>query len=148
MTQPIGYIYCPPDFDQTRLLSGPDSESIAKIAHETYTDIAYHKEKNAIQISGESQQDVYAAQTKLNLLFFPVVVKSKRQWARPDRPGQWGQRRDSGSDGNGKLRKMRSESFINGSTGWNSGSSAATTGWNSSNGTVGGFNDRPVHGWK
>jgi hypothetical protein len=62
---------------------------------ETYTDIAYIKEKNAIQIAGEGHEDVYKAQNQLNTLFFPVVVKSKRQWARPDRPGSWGQRRDT-----------------------------------------------------
>lgn len=35
-------------------------------------------------------------------------MKSKRQWARPDRPGSWGQRRDS-IPHHPELRKMRSE---------------------------------------
>lgn len=56
------------------------------------------------------------SQNQLNTLFFPVIVKSKRQWARPDRPGVWGQRRDSttprsGANPNG-LRKMKSESAL------------------------------------
>ncbi|KAJ3034552.1 hypothetical protein HDV00_004965, partial [Rhizophlyctis rosea] len=83
---------------------------------DTYTDISYIKEKNAIQISGETHDDVYKAQNQLNTLFFPVIVKSKRQWARPDRPGVWGQRRDSAGPGNGRnqngLRKMKSESAL------------------------------------
>ncbi|KAJ1551744.1 hypothetical protein HK096_002449 [Nowakowskiella sp. JEL0078] len=114
--------------------------------------IAYHKEKNAIQITGETQEDVYKAQTALNALFFPVIIKSKRQWARPDRPGQWGQRRDysnsnsadaNNANGNVRLRKMRSESYLQtrqqpqqngwgGSPGWNSNANDSTTGhgWN------------------
>ncbi|KAI8848921.1 hypothetical protein BC829DRAFT_392934 [Chytridium lagenaria] len=83
---------------------------------DTYTDISYIKDKNAIQISGETHDDVYKAQNQLNSLFFPVIVKSKRQWARPDRPGSWGQRRDSSgpttpTTGHG-LRKMKSESAL------------------------------------
>ncbi|KAI9203002.1 uncharacterized protein BJ171DRAFT_157850 [Polychytrium aggregatum] len=96
----VGYVYCPPGWDEQRLRSGPDAEAIGQIAVSTYTDIAYIKEKNAIQISGETHDDVYQAQNKLNALFFPVIVKSKRQWARPDRPGVWGQRRDSTNGGN------------------------------------------------
>ncbi|KAJ3097476.1 hypothetical protein HDU97_004843 [Phlyctochytrium planicorne] len=87
---------------------------------DTYTDISYIKDKNAIQISGETHDDVYKAQNQLNSLFFPVIVKSKRQWARPDRPGSWGQRRDSSGPNNaatngngGGLRKMKSESALN-----------------------------------
>jgi hypothetical protein len=48
----------------------------------------------------------------MNELFFPVVVKSKRQWARPDRPGSWGQRRDGAGGGQGGLRRMKSESAL------------------------------------
>ncbi|KAL2916248.1 hypothetical protein HK105_204339 [Polyrhizophydium stewartii] len=79
---------------------------------DTFTDIAYIKEKNAIQITGESHDDVYKAQSQLNTLFFPVIVKSKKQWARPDRPGNWGQRRDSNGGSQG-LRRMRSEPSFN-----------------------------------
>jgi hypothetical protein len=54
------------------------------------------------------------SQNQLNNLFFPVIVKSKRQWARPDRPGNWGQRRDNAAVPNGApLRKMKSESALN-----------------------------------
>ncbi|TPX67768.1 hypothetical protein SpCBS45565_g03564 [Spizellomyces sp. 'palustris'] len=111
-----GFVYCPPGWDEQRLRAGPDAEAIGKIAMDTYTDISYIKEKNAIQISGETHDDVYKAQNQLNTLFFPVIVKSKRQWARPDRPGVWGQRRDSttprpGANPNG-LRKMKSESAL------------------------------------
>ncbi|KAI8903907.1 hypothetical protein PhCBS80983_g05692 [Powellomyces hirtus] len=113
-----GFVYCPPGWDEQRLRAGPDAEAIGKIAMDTYTDISYIKEKNAIQISGETHDDVYKAQNQLNALFFPVIVKSKRQWARPDRPGVWGQRRDSSSAGPrqpggvGGLRKMKSESAL------------------------------------
>lgn len=47
-----------------------------------------------------------------------MIVKSKRQWARPDRPGVWGQRRDNTTPANGQrtvpggLRKMKSESAL------------------------------------
>ncbi len=58
---------------------GQDSKKIKDIAMETYTDITYIKEKNAIQIQGETHEDVYKAQTSLNTLFFPIVVKSKKQ---------------------------------------------------------------------
>ncbi|KAJ3085074.1 hypothetical protein HK102_000344 [Quaeritorhiza haematococci] len=105
-----GFVYCPPGWDEQRLRAGADADAIRNIALETYTDIAYIKEKNAIQISGETHDDVYKAQNRLNTLFFPVIVKSKRQWARPDRPGSWGQRRDS--NGRGGLRKMKSESSL------------------------------------
>lgn len=106
-----GYIYCPPDWDETRLRTGPDAEAIREIAFATYTDIVFIKEKNAIQISGESHEEVYKAQTELNALFFPVIVKSKRQWVRPERPGVWGQRRDGQpAEKSWKaLRKMKSE---------------------------------------
>ncbi|KAI8803680.1 hypothetical protein BJ742DRAFT_776931 [Cladochytrium replicatum] len=122
----IGFVYCPPGWDEQRLRAGPDADAIRTIAIDTYTDIAYIKEKNSIQITGESHDDVYKAQNQLNTLFFPVIVKSKRQWARPDRPGVWGQRRDlngnptnqtsengnnnrySNSQNNG-IRKMKSE---------------------------------------
>ncbi|KAJ3075744.1 hypothetical protein HK102_005544 [Quaeritorhiza haematococci] len=111
-----GFVYCPPGWDEQRLRAGPDADAIRNIALETYTDIAYIKEKNAIQISGETHDDVYKAQNQLNTLFFPVVVKSKRQWARPDRPGSWGQRRDGnrngGPSGPSGLRKMKSESSL------------------------------------
>ncbi|KAI9002668.1 hypothetical protein HDU85_001754 [Gaertneriomyces sp. JEL0708] len=110
-----GFVYCPPGWDEQRLRAGPDAEAIGKIAMDTYTDISYIKEKNAIQISGETHDDVYKAQNQLNTLFFPVIVKSKRQWARPDRPGVWGQRRDSTGgrvNGAGGLRKMKSESAL------------------------------------
>ncbi|KAI9363473.1 hypothetical protein DFJ73DRAFT_756516 [Zopfochytrium polystomum] len=106
-----GFVYCPPGWDEARLRSGPDAEAIGKIAMETFTDISYIKEKNAIQISGETHDEVYAAQNQLNNIFFPVIVKSKRQWARPDRPGGWGQRRDAQFN-NSPLRKMRSESSL------------------------------------
>ncbi|KAJ3127109.1 hypothetical protein HK098_006806 [Nowakowskiella sp. JEL0407] len=141
MTTPvdvIGYVYCPPGWDSNRLQAGEEAESITKIALETYTDIAYHKEKNAIQISGESQEDVYKAQTALNAIFFPVIVKSKRQWARPDRPGQWGQRRDyynNGSNPPNHIRKMKSESFLqtqhtlSAPPDWPSQSGSNPTGW-------------------
>ncbi|KAJ3184230.1 hypothetical protein HDU87_005077 [Geranomyces variabilis] len=130
-----GFVYCPPGWDELRLRSGPDAEAIGKIAMDTYTDISYIKEKNAIQISGETHDDVYKAQNQLNALFFPVIVKSKRQWARPDRPGVWGQRRDSsaarpaGGPGSGGLRKMKSESALQASS-----RSADTHGGNSSYG--------------
>ncbi|KAH6596061.1 hypothetical protein BASA50_005358 [Batrachochytrium salamandrivorans] len=103
-----GYTYCPPGWDEQRLRNGPDAEVISRIAMDTYTDIAYIKDKNTIQVVGETHDDVYRAQSQLNLLFFPIPVKSKKQWARPDRPGTWGQRRDSLSQGNA-LRRMRSE---------------------------------------
>ncbi|KAJ3299700.1 hypothetical protein HK104_007628 [Borealophlyctis nickersoniae] len=110
-----GFVYCPPGWDEQRLRAGPDAEAIGKIAMDTFTDISYIKEKNAIQISGETHDDVYKAQNQLNTLFFPVIVKSKRQWARPDRPGVWGQRRDAsanaGRPGSG-IRKMKSESAL------------------------------------
>ncbi|KAJ3119124.1 hypothetical protein HDU96_000039 [Phlyctochytrium bullatum] len=117
LTDVIGFVYCPPGWDEHRLRSGPDAEAIGKIAMDTYTDISYIKDKNAIQISGETHDDVYKAQNQLNSLFFPVIVKSKRQWARPDRPGSWGQRRDSSGPGpapgpHGGLRKMKSESAL------------------------------------
>ncbi|KAI8929694.1 hypothetical protein BC831DRAFT_547418 [Entophlyctis helioformis] len=113
-TDVSGFIYCPPGWDEQRLLSGPEAEAISKIALDTFTDIAFIREKNAIQITGETHDDVYKAQSQLNSIFFPVVVKSKKQWVRPDRPGNWGQRRDSpsvvGSNSNGDgLRRMRSE---------------------------------------
>ncbi|KAI9098731.1 hypothetical protein DFS34DRAFT_618747 [Phlyctochytrium arcticum] len=120
-----GFVYCPPGWDEQRLRAGPDAEAIAKIAMDTYTDISYIKDKNAIQISGETHDDVYKAQNQLNTLFFPVIVKSKRQWARPDRPGVWGQRRDSTAPaqramgtgiGSNGLRKMKSESALNART--------------------------------
>ncbi|KAI8823487.1 uncharacterized protein EV422DRAFT_521191 [Fimicolochytrium jonesii] len=111
-----GFVYCPPGWDEQRLRAGPDAEAIGKIAMDTYTDISYIKEKNAIQISGETHDDVYKAQNQLNELFFPVIVKSKRQWARPDRPGVWGQRRDVAASAGGRqgggLRKMKSESAL------------------------------------
>ncbi|KAJ3217135.1 hypothetical protein HK099_005591 [Clydaea vesicula] len=112
-----GFVYCPPGWDEARLREGNDADQIKAIAMDTYTDIAYIKEKNAIQIAGESHEDVYKAQTQLNTLFFPVIVKSKRQWARPDRPGSWGQRRDSvnvgyGGQNHGGLRRMKSESAL------------------------------------
>ncbi|RKO93753.1 hypothetical protein BDK51DRAFT_30173 [Blyttiomyces helicus] len=109
-----GFVYCPPGWDEQRLRAGPDAEAIGKIALETYTDIAFIREKNAIQISGETHDDVYKAQNQLNLIFFPVIVKSKRQWARPDRPGVWGQRRDTNAPRPppGGLRKMKSESAL------------------------------------
>ncbi|KAJ3204629.1 hypothetical protein HDU83_008122 [Entophlyctis luteolus] len=111
-----GFCYCPPGWDELRLRSGPDAEAIAKIAIETFTDIAYIKEKNAIQIIGESHDEVYAAQTKLNDIFFPVIVRSKKQWARPDRPGSWGQRRDSvAAPAGSALRKMTSMTNMGGS---------------------------------
>jgi hypothetical protein len=63
----------------------------------------------------------------MNELFFPVVVKSKRQWARPDRPGNWGQRRDGAGGGReGGLRRMKSEGAMrygqeeSGGNGWGS----------------------------
>ncbi|KAJ1568132.1 hypothetical protein HK405_003538 [Cladochytrium tenue] len=90
-----GFVYCPPGWDEARLRCGPDAEAIGKIALETFTDISFIKEKNAIQIVGETHDEVYAAQNRLNGIFFPIVVKSRRQWARPDRPGAWGQRRDT-----------------------------------------------------
>ena len=49
---------------------------------------------NSIQILGDTQDNVYKAQSDLNVMFFPPEVKSKKAWARPDKPGQWGQRRD------------------------------------------------------
>ncbi|KAJ3333330.1 hypothetical protein HDU76_009302 [Blyttiomyces sp. JEL0837] len=118
-----GFVYCPPGWDEARLRSGPDAEAIGKIAMDTFTDISYIKEKNAIQISGETHDEVYAAQNQLNNIFFPVIVKSKRQWARPDRPGNWGQRRDAPPAPHGSpLRKMKSESSL--------GMSASRTGIN------------------
>lgn len=56
-----GYVYCPPDWDEIRLRTGSDADAIRKIAMDTYTDIAYIKEKNAIQIIGEMHDDVYKA---------------------------------------------------------------------------------------
>ncbi|KAI8898042.1 hypothetical protein BC833DRAFT_591303 [Globomyces pollinis-pini] len=91
----IGLIYCPLDFDNQRLSYGSDATQIQQIALDTCTDISYIHTKNAIQIAGDTQQDVFNAQNKLNNLFFPVALKSKKSWARPDRPGQWGQRRDA-----------------------------------------------------
>ncbi|KAJ3197409.1 hypothetical protein HK101_003835 [Irineochytrium annulatum] len=108
-----GFIYCPPGWDELRLRSGPDAEAIGKIAFDTFTDISFIKDKNAIQISGETHDDVYKAQNALNNLFFPVIVRSKRQWVRPDRPGGWGQRRDSSAaTPSAPLRKMRSEPML------------------------------------
>eukprot|EP00842_Homolaphlyctis_polyrhiza_P001500 jgi/Hompol1/2350/HPOL_005960-RA len=80
----------------------------------TFTDIAYVRDKNAIQIVGESHEDVYQAQNKLNLLFHPVVHKSKKQWVRPDRPGDWGERRDStiAKETSRQLRRMQSEPVL------------------------------------
>ncbi|KAI9347333.1 hypothetical protein BDR26DRAFT_1004951 [Obelidium mucronatum] len=113
-TDITGFCYCPPGWDEARLRSGPDAEAIAKIAIDTFTDIAYIKDKNAIQIIGESHDEVYAAQTKLNDIFFPVIVRSKKQWARPDRPGNWGQRRDSvAAPAGSALRKMNSVGSFN-----------------------------------
>ncbi|KAJ3412003.1 hypothetical protein HDV05_001384 [Chytridiales sp. JEL 0842] len=121
-----GFVYCPPGWDEHRLRSGPDAEVIGKIAMETYTDLSYIKDKNAIKILGETNEDVYKAQTQLNSLLSPPPSKSKRQWARPDRPGGWGQRRDLSSpsmsnlsgaaaagagNGNG-LRRMKSEAVL------------------------------------
>ncbi|KAJ3254499.1 hypothetical protein HK103_007135 [Boothiomyces macroporosus] len=60
-----------------------------KIALETFTDITFVHDKNAIQIMGDTQEDVFKAQSQLNLLFFPVNTKSKKSWARPDRPGKF-----------------------------------------------------------
>ncbi|KAJ3062605.1 hypothetical protein HDU98_001523 [Podochytrium sp. JEL0797] len=109
-TDVTGFCYCPPGWDEGRLRSGPDAEAIAQIAIETFTDIAYIKEKNAIQIIGETHEEVYAAQTKLNDIFFPVIVRSKKQWARPDRPGNWGQRRDNvAAPAGSAIRKMTSD---------------------------------------
>ncbi|KAJ3102028.1 hypothetical protein HK100_004436, partial [Physocladia obscura] len=114
-TDITGFCYCPPGWDEQRLRAGPDADAIAKIAIDTFTDIAYIKEKNAIQIIGELHEEVYAAQTKLNDLFFPVIVRSKKQWTRPDRPGNWGQRRDSvAAPAGSAIGKMTFISNING----------------------------------
>lgn len=130
-----GFVFLPPVWDEERLRHGEDAAAITKIAMDTYTDIAYIKEKNAIQIIGETHDDVYKAQTSLNTLFFPVIVKSKRQWARPDRPGiiarsvnfsgSWGQRRDGTGSG---MRRMKSESALK-SAGGAVGGAHNYTGW-------------------
>lgn len=104
----IGFVFCPPGWDESRLTSGEDSAMITTIANETYTDIAFIKEKNAIQIIGETHDDVYKAQNRLNSLFFPVAQKSKRAWTRPDKPGAWGQSRRSSTN----LRRMASVSHM------------------------------------
>ncbi|KAI8611019.1 hypothetical protein BC830DRAFT_1084367 [Chytriomyces sp. MP71] len=108
-----GFVFMPPGWDENRLRTGVEADAIAQIAHDTFTDIAYIKEKNAITIIGETHEDVYAAQTKLNDVFFPVIVRSKKQWARPDRPGNWGQRRDSVQPPAGSaLRRMNSDASL------------------------------------
>jgi hypothetical protein len=60
---------------------------------------------------------MYDRQTQINQLFFPVTSKPKKQWARPDRPGPWGQRRDGLLEEElstkKSLRKMKSEFRLN-----------------------------------
>ncbi|KAJ3403888.1 hypothetical protein CcCBS67573_g08032 [Chytriomyces confervae] len=121
-----GFVYMPPGWDEGRLRAGAEADAIAKIALDTFTDIAYIKDKNAIQIIGETHDEVYAAQTKLNDIFFPVIVRSKKQWARPDRPGSWGQRRDSvAAPAGSALRKMNSDLSLRN----NYGNPAGNGGW-------------------
>ncbi|KAJ8323541.1 hypothetical protein QVD99_006912 [Batrachochytrium dendrobatidis] len=105
-----GYVYCPPGWNEMRLRTGTDAAAISKIAMDTFTDIAYIKDKNAIQVIGESHDDVYKAQSLLNTLFSLPPVQPKKQWVRPDRPGDWGQCREAPNRG---LRQMQSEPALN-----------------------------------
>ncbi|RKP03151.1 hypothetical protein CXG81DRAFT_24258 [Caulochytrium protostelioides] len=92
----LGFVHCPPGWSQARLANGPDAAAIRAIAAATQTTIAYAPDKRAIRIAGESNDAVFRAQTRLNGAIFCKTVETapKKRWARPDRPGGWGQRRD------------------------------------------------------
>jgi hypothetical protein len=94
MADTTGYIYCPPDWDEAKLRTKEAADAIRLISQTSYTDISFVESNNSIQIIGDCREDVVRAQTQLNVLFFPPEIKSKKSWARPDRPGSWGQRRD------------------------------------------------------
>jgi hypothetical protein len=89
-----GFIYCPPDWDQERLTTGKSLERIKKISTETFTDISFIPALNKIEVLGDAHEEVLQAQKLLNELFEAPQLKAKKSWIRPDRPGNWGERRD------------------------------------------------------
>lgn len=111
MQDVTGYIYCPPDWDEAKLRTPQASEAIRQISLASFTDISFVESKNSIQITGDSREDVVKAQTELNILFFPPEQKSKKSWARPDRPGSWGQRRDIKDENNQDKKEEKKKKF-------------------------------------
>ncbi|RKO88355.1 hypothetical protein BDK51DRAFT_31352 [Blyttiomyces helicus] len=88
-------MYCPPSWSKTEFLEGTGTyETLKEIAHESNTKIKYNPERHSLELVGENLTRVMEARRQLEKLFAPVIVKAKNPWQRPDRPGQWGQRRD------------------------------------------------------
>ncbi|KNC97386.1 uncharacterized protein SPPG_07314 [Spizellomyces punctatus DAOM BR117] len=75
---------------------GASLQSISTISTETRTAIWFDKAAGTLEIEGDSEESVHQAHAEITKLLREDVAQQPRrgEWAKPDRPGLWGQRRD------------------------------------------------------